>query len=100
MEEQFIKLDLIDAEEAKQQDPKEKPLVKKYFMHGIGHHLGLDMHDVHPLHEPVAEGMVFTVEPGIYIREENMGIRLENEVVIGKDKKIDLFEYPNRSGRD
>lgn len=91
MEEELIKLGLIDADEAKQQDPKEKPLVKKYFMHGIGHHLGLDVHDVHPPYETVAEGMVFTVEPGIYIREENMGIRLENDIVIGKDKNIDLF---------
>ena len=91
MEAELIGLGLIDAEEAKQQDPKEKPLVKKYYMHGIGHHLGLDVHDVHPPHETVAEGMVFTVEPGIYIREENMGVRLENDIVIGKDKNIDMF---------
>lgn len=92
MEAELIRIGLIDAEDAKNQDPVEKPLVKKYFMHGIGHHLGLDVHDVHPPNEPVAEGMVFTVEPGIYIREENMGIRLENDIVIGKDRNIDLFE--------
>ena len=91
MEEELIRIGLIDAAAAKDQDPIEKPLVKKYFMHGIGHHLGLDVHDVHPPEEPVREGMVFTVEPGIYIREENMGIRLENDIVIGKDKNVDLF---------
>ena len=92
MESALIDLGLIDAEAAKDQDPEEKPLVKKYFMHGIGHHLGLDVHDVHPPHEPVAAGMVFTVEPGIYIPDENMGIRLENDILIGKDRNIDLFE--------
>jgi len=92
MEIELIDLGLIDADEAKKQDPKEKPLVKKYFMHGIGHHLGLDVHDVNPPHEPVAAGQVFTVEPGIYIREENMGIRLENDIYIGTEKNIDMFD--------
>ena len=53
--------------------------------------MGLDVHDVAPPHEPYAEGMVFTIEPGIYIREENMGIRLENDVVIGATKNFDLM---------
>ena len=91
MEEELIKLGLIDAQEAKDQDPEEKPLVKKYYMHGIGHHLGLDVHDVHPPSHVVQPGMVFTVEPGIYIRDENLGIRLENDILIGEDKNIDLF---------
>ena len=90
MEEELIKLGLIDAEEAKNQDDS-KPLVKKYFMHGTSHHLGLDVHDVCPPEEPVAEGMVFTIEPGIYIREENLGIRVENDVVIQKDGNLDLM---------
>ena len=60
-------------------------------MHGTSHHLGLDVHDVAPIDEPVAEGMVFTIEPGIYIPEENLGIRLENNFLVGKDKNTDLM---------
>ena len=90
MEEELIGLGLIDAEAAKEQD-ETKPLVKKYFMHGTSHHLGLDVHDVAPANEPVTEGMVFTIEPGIYIAEENLGVRLENDVLIQKDGNIDLM---------
>jgi Xaa-Pro aminopeptidase len=90
METELVALGLIDAKAAKEQGP-DKPLVKKYFMHGTSHHLGLDVHDVAPPHEAVAEGMVFTIEPGIYIREEGIGIRLENDVLIGKDANIDLM---------
>jgi len=90
MEEELIRLKLIDAKEAKNQGP-DKALVKKYFMHGTSHHLGLDVHDVSPPHQPFGEGMVFTIEPGIYIREEGLGVRLENDVVIGKDSNFDLM---------
>lgn len=90
MEGELIGLGLIDAEEAKQQG-EDKALVKKYFMHGTSHHLGLDVHDVAPPKQEVQVGMVFTIEPGIYIPEENMGIRLENDYVIGEDENIDLF---------
>lgn len=90
METELIKLGLIDADEAAKQGD-DKPLVKKYFMHGTSHHLGLDVHDVCPPNEPVAEGMVFTIEPGIYIADENLGVRLENDVVIGKDDNFDLM---------
>ncbi|MDP0490530.1 MAG: aminopeptidase P family protein [Verrucomicrobiota bacterium JB023] len=93
MEEELIKIGLIDAKEAKEQDREKLPLVKKYFMHGTSHHLGLDVHDVCPPHEPVREGMVFTIEPGLYIREENLGVRLENDVVIGKDGNFDLMGH-------
>ena len=90
MEKELIDLKLISLKDAKKQGP-DKPLVRKYFMHGTSHHMGLDVHDVHPPHHPFAEGMVFTIEPGIYIREENMGVRLENDVVIGKKSNFDLM---------
>ena len=90
MEGELVGLGLIDAKAAKEQGP-DKLLVKKYFMHGTSHHLGLDVHDVFPPHEPFAEGMVFTIEPGIYIREEGLGVRLENDVLIGKDGNFDLM---------
>lgn len=90
MEKELIGLGLIDADDAAKQPP-EKPLVAKYFMHGISHHLGLDIHDVAPPNEPFAPGMVFTIEPGIYIREEGLGVRLENDVLIGESANIDLM---------
>lgn len=91
MEAELVNLGLVSAQEARTQ-PKSKPLVKKYFMHGTSHHMGLDVHDVAPPHQPYEEGMVFTIEPGIYIREEGLGVRLENDVVIGKDSNIDLMK--------
>jgi Xaa-Pro aminopeptidase len=90
MERELVGLGLFTAKEAREQGP-DKALVKKYFMHGTSHHLGLDVHDVAPPHQPFAEGMVFTIEPGIYIREEALGVRLENDFVIGKDKNFDLM---------
>jgi Xaa-Pro aminopeptidase len=90
MERELVGLGLFTAKEASEQGP-DKALVKKYFMHGTSHHLGLDVHDVAPPHEPFAEGMVFTIEPGIYIREEALGVRLENDFVIGKDGNFDLM---------
>lgn len=90
MEGELVGLGLIDARAAKEQGP-DKPLVRKYFMHGTSHHMGLDVHDVAPPNEPFAEGMVFTIEPGIYIREEGLGVRLENDVLIGKHENFDLM---------
>lgn len=90
MEKELIGLGLVDAEEAKTQGP-DKALVKKYFMHGTSHHLGLDVHDVSPPNQPFGVGMVFTIEPGIYIREENLGVRIENDVIIGEETNIDMF---------
>lgn len=81
MEEQLVKLGLISMEDIKSQDPA-WPAYKKYFMHGTSHFLGLDTHDVGLWHEPIVANMVFTVEPGIYIPEEGLGIRLEDDVVV------------------
>ncbi|MES2475786.1 MAG: aminopeptidase P N-terminal domain-containing protein [Verrucomicrobiota bacterium] len=92
MERELVNLGLFSSKEAAAQGP-DKPLVKKYFMHGTSHHLGLDVHDVCPPHEPFAVGMVFTIEPGIYIREEGLGIRLENDVLIDTKLNIDLMAH-------
>ena len=81
MEEQLVKLGLITLEDIKNQDPA-WPAYKKYFMHGTSHFLGLDTHDVGLWHEPIAANMVFTVEPGIYIPAEGLGLRLEDDVVV------------------
>lgn len=89
-EEELIRLGLLDATEVKNQNP-DKPLYKKYFMHGTSHFLGLDVHDVGDRNAVFAAGMVFTCEPGIYIREENIGIRLENDILITENGNLDLM---------
>jgi Xaa-Pro aminopeptidase len=81
MTSELLGLGLLDKAAVQNQDPK-KPAYKKYFMHGTSHHMGLDTHDYGALKTPMVENMVFTVEPGIYIPEEKMGIRLEDDVVI------------------
>jgi Xaa-Pro aminopeptidase len=81
MEAELLGLGLIDQTDIKNQNP-EWPAYKKYFMHGTSHFLGLDTHDVGIWHEPIKEGMVFTCEPGIYIPEEGLGIRLEDDLVV------------------
>ncbi len=91
MESELLELGLLDQTDIKNQDT-ENPAYKKYFMHGTSHHIGLDVHDVGNIYRKMEEGMVFTVEPGIYIREENLGIRLENNVVITGDGLDDLME--------
>ncbi len=91
MEAELLKLKLIDKTDVKNQNP-ESPAFKKYFYHGTSHMLGLDVHDVGNMHAKVAVGSVWTIEPGIYIKEEGFGIRLENNVVIGRSKNFDLMQ--------
>ncbi len=91
MEKELIGLGLLDAKAVAKQD-KNKPLYKKYFMHGTSHFLGLDVHDVGDFKRPLEEGMVFTCEPGIYITEENLGIRIENNILVTKKGPVDLMK--------
>ncbi len=91
MQEELIKLGLLKADEVKKQN-HEAPLYKRYFMHNASHFLGLDVHDVGNFQRPFEAGMVFTCEPGIYIREEGLGIRLENNILITEKGNIDLMK--------
>ncbi|HIG32162.1 MAG TPA: M24 family metallopeptidase [Flavobacteriales bacterium] len=90
MESELITLGLLDKHDVQKQDP-ENPLFREYFMHGTSHYLGLDVHDVGDFKAPMKEGMVFTCEPGIYILEEELGIRLENDILVTNDKPFDLM---------
>jgi len=81
---ELLELGLISQEEVDNQDPA-WPAYKKYFMHGTSHFIGLDVHDYGLWSAPVEEGMIFTVEPGIYIPEEGLGIRIEDDIIITKD---------------
>jgi Xaa-Pro aminopeptidase len=90
MESELVGLGLISQTDIANQDP-EWPAYKKYFMHGTSHFLGLDVHDVGNKYRRMAPGMVFTCEPGIYIREEGLGIRLENDILITENGNIDLM---------
>lgn len=88
---QFVKIGLLAKTDVKNED-KNNPAYRKYLYHGISHHLGIDVHDLANKHQPVTAGMVFTVEPGIYIEEEKMGIRIENNVWMTKNGNIDLMK--------
>lgn len=90
-EAELVKLRLFDKTDLKKQNPS-KPLFMKYFMHGTGHHLGLDVHDTGNMYSKMQVGMVWTVEPGIYITKEGLGVRLENNVVIEKNGVKDLMK--------
>jgi Xaa-Pro aminopeptidase len=88
---QFLKIGLISKADVKNESPDNRAY-REYLYHGISHHLGIDVHDLGTKTEPLKEGMVLTVEPGIYIEEEQMGVRTENNIVITKTGNKDLFK--------
>lgn len=90
IEAELIGLGLLSQEEVAAQDP-EAPLFKKYYMHGVAHHLGLDVHDVGLNSQPLQPGNILTCEPAIYIAEEKFGIRLENDILVTEGDPIDLM---------
>jgi Xaa-Pro aminopeptidase len=90
MESKLIDLGLLSRNEVANQDLN-MPLYKKYFMHGTSHHLGIDVHDFASRYKPFEVGNILTCEPGIYIKEEGFGIRLENNILITKDGNVDLM---------
>jgi Xaa-Pro aminopeptidase len=92
MEKELIQLGLLKAEDVAKQNP-DAPLYKKYFMHGTSHFLGLDVHDIGDFKHPIDAGMVFTCEPGIYIPEEGLGIRLENDILVTHNGPVNLMEH-------
>jgi Xaa-Pro aminopeptidase len=91
MEKELVDLGLISMDDIKKQNP-DWPAYKKYFMHGTSHFLGLDVHDVGDFNRKLEAGMVFTCEPGIYISEENLGIRLENDILVTASGPDDLMK--------
>ena len=90
MTEEMLRLKLITPSQVKKQDP-EKPACRKYFMHGLGHSLGLDVHDVSNGQSEFRENSVFTVEPGIYVPDEGFGIRLEDNIQVTQDGPKNLM---------
>ncbi len=87
----FQKIGLLKKSDVKNEDPENRAY-RKYLYHGISHHLGIDVHDLGTRTEPIKPGMIFTVEPGIYIEEEKMGIRIENNFWITKNGNKDLMK--------
>lgn len=87
----FQKIGLLKKSDIKNEDPGNRAY-RKYLYHGVSHHLGIDVHDLGTRTEPVKAGMVFTIEPGIYIEEEQMGIRIENNYWINRKGNKDLMK--------
>lgn len=88
---QFLKIGLLKKSQVKNEDPENRAY-RKYLYHGISHHLGLDVHDLGTKTEPLKAGMLLTVEPGIYIEEEQMGVRIENNIWLTKNGNVDLMK--------
>ncbi|MEZ5045803.1 MAG: aminopeptidase P family protein [Chitinophagaceae bacterium] len=91
MNKQLLKIGLLTKSDIKNETPDNKACTK-YFYHGLGHHLGLDVHDIGTRNTPIQAGMVFTIEPGIYVEEEQIGIRIENNFWVTPSGNIDLFK--------
>ena len=91
MNKQLLKIGLLKQTDIKNESPDNRAC-RKYFYHGLGHHLGLDVHDIGTRNTPIKEGMVFTIEPGIYVEEEKIGIRIENNFWVTKNGNHDLFK--------
>jgi Xaa-Pro aminopeptidase len=97
-EDELIALGLLDPEvvakeRAEDELPEEKRAYRKYFMHGVSHSLGLDVHDVTPAENVFVENMIVTVEPGIYLPDEGFGVRLENDIVVKTGGNLDLMAH-------
>jgi Xaa-Pro aminopeptidase len=92
MREELLRLGLITADDAAR-DTEEEPACRKYFMHGLGHSLGLGVHDPAPFHAVFEPGWVVTVEPGIYIPDEALAVRLENDILVTRDGPVDLAAH-------
>jgi Xaa-Pro aminopeptidase len=91
MNKQLLNIGLLSKEDIKNETPDNRAC-RKYFYHGLGHHLGIDVHDIGTRNTPIKEGMVFTIEPGIYVEKEKIGIRIENNYWVTKTGCIDLFK--------
>jgi Xaa-Pro aminopeptidase len=89
---ELVKLGLITADDAAK-DSADEPACRRYFMHGLGHSLGLGVHDMSPVDGPLEAGWVMTVEPGIYIPEEGLAVRLENDVLVTENGPVDLTSH-------
>jgi len=90
MQTELLDLGLLKSSDIRKQDP-DKPALKRYFMHGIGHPLGLDVHDLTLTTEPIQAGWVLTVEPGIYLPEQGFAVRLENNILVQEGGNVDLM---------
>lgn len=91
MNKQLLRIGLLTKADIKNETPDNRAC-RRYFYHGLGHHLGLDVHDIGTRNTPIQEGMVFTIEPGIYVQEEAIGVRIENNFWVTKTGHIDLFK--------